>query len=196
MTNLSAQPTAADRLAVHEAMETLVKSEDHDARMAAAQIIIAYGDRLPKPPKRQFRLRLPWSSGGGHTTGHAAGVGDVSLDTGAEKKPVEWSSTSHEADRVGHYRLDKVSDWCLEFYHFWGSSDATSGSSDPLERPPTYAIVYDPASLTMEAFGVYEGRIAWELNLWLFVFRLYVWAFQSLLGKTSKRLSKKFLAWA
>lgn len=161
-----ASSTIPDRLQAHEALEILLHAADAQERLNAADIVIRYGHALPSAPTHEFRWKSPWKVPR-FFSGHAAGVGDVSLRT-EERKRVEWRSSSYEQDRVGHFRLTKWPHGLLTFHHFWASDETTSGTDDVLYMPITHELAYDPETLAFKAFGTYEERERTDLDLWLF----------------------------
>jgi hypothetical protein len=159
----SAHP-AAERLAVHAAMEAVTREGAADASdfLERLREIIRYGVRCPDA-NGSFSI-ITNDASGGSFSGHAAGVGDIQIGDGSDGRAKERRYFSPEPDRVGGYRLERSSR-CIEFYPFWDA--AALQAVDPRQLPPSFSIRYDETTLEPKGFYARTWDIAFRIPLWI-----------------------------
>lgn len=158
MGQISSAHPAAERLAVHAAMEAVTAEGAVDAPdfLDHLREIVRYAARCPEPAEGFTLISL--EAPGGPFAGHAEGVGDVRIEDKTPRDFVERRVGGAEPDRVGGYRMARSSPVCISFYAFGSVIDA---AVDPLRSPPRFRIVYDQQ--TLEPTGLYVS--AWTIAL-------------------------------
>jgi hypothetical protein len=167
-----------NHLLLNAAIEKLIAQDDADGE--AAQVVISYGAKLKAASSIQIESTTISSSSGPSMSGYSPNVGHVTVKDKVGKT-VKEQTFGVDKERVGHYRLWKAKEGCLNFHHFWKSL-VTTGSMDGI-LPDVYHLGYDPQSLEPAYLAILRKRTVFRVFVGITI-EIFVPYLEPVYGKT------------